>query len=207
MLQIIFGTSNPKKVADIQALPANGFEVLTLEDIGVTAPEVEENGATFEANARIKYDAIRPLVPDEYLLATEDSGLEIHALNNEPGVYSRRWNPERREMTDEELIDKTIRELTNKPDRSARFVSAIAFGGSGISSQTIRGELAGEITEQPDEENRIPGMPYRAVFYVSVANLMMQELIDTPYEQRQPQLTHREKAWLDMLRRISSELR
>lgn len=205
MINIVFGTSNPKKIDDLKAIPVDGIEVLTLADINVSMPDVVEDGDTFEANARQKYDALRPLVPDEYLLATEDSGLEINALDNQPGVYSRRWNPERTEMTDEALIDKTIREMRGKTNRAARFVSAFAFGGAGRPVQEIRGELVGEILEQVDENNRIPGMPYRAVFYVPTAKMMMQEMIDTPLQKRAPHKTHREIAWLKMVGSITKK--
>jgi XTP/dITP diphosphohydrolase len=203
MPQIIFGTSNPKKIEDLKVISNDTVEVLSLADIDVAMPDVVENGDTFESNARKKYDTLRPLVPDEYILATEDSGLEINALGNEPGVYSRRWNPERSEMTDEALIDKTIHEMQGKVDRTARFVSAFAFGGAGLPAQELRGELMGEILEQADEANRIPGMPYRAVFYVSAAKMMMQEMIDTPLEKRLPHKTHREVAWLKLLEVIA----
>lgn len=202
MVKVVFGTSNPKKLADLQIIPAPHIELFSLADIGVAMPDVEENGSTFTENARIKYDALRPLVPPEYLLATEDSGLEIHALGNQPGVFSGRWNPERREMTDEELIIKTIRELDGKTDRSAQFVSAIVFGmTSDQSPRTAVGQLLGTIQLNIDEDQRVPGMPYRALFYVDSAGMMLQHLIDTPYNQRETR-THRELAWQQFLAQL-----
>lgn len=203
-MKIIFGTSNPKKVDDLKAIPVDGIEVLTLADVNISMPYVVEDGDTFEANARQKYDALRPLVPEKYLLVTEDSGLEIDALGNEPGVYSRRWNAERTEMSDDELIAKTIRKLEGESNRRARFVSAVAFGGAGIEPQELRGELTGEIIQQVDESGRIPGMPYRALFYVPHMHMMMHEMIAIPYRERAGNPTHRESSWLSMVNAIKA---
>lgn len=198
MTKIVFGTSNPKKLADLRVIPASGIELLSLADIGVTMPDIAEDGDTFAANAQQKYEALRPLVPVEYILACEDSGLEIAALDNQPGVYSRRWNSEHREMTDEELINKTLAELEGKTDRSAQFASAIVFGYAVQDQRAVHGVLHGSILSRIDETQRISGMPYRALFYVDEAGLMLQKLIDTPYSSRAVR-THREIAWLKLL--------
>lgn len=205
MTNIVFGTSNPKKLADLHVIPAPGIELLSLADIGVSMPDVVEDGDTFAANAQQKYEALRPLVPAEYILACEDSGLEIEALDNQPGVYSRRWNSEHREMTDEELINKTLAELVDKTDRSAQFVSAIMFGYTMQDQRAVHGVLHGSILSEIDETQHISGMPYRALFYVDEAGLMLQELIDTPYGSRAVR-THRELAWQKALSEIKKTL-
>ena len=202
MIKIVFGTSNPKKLADLRIIPAPGVELLALADIGVSMPDIAENGGTFAANAQQKYEALRPLVPPRYVLACEDSGLEIPALDNQPGVYSRRWNDERREMTDEELIDKTLLELSGKSDRSAIFVSAIVFGYNMQDQQVVHGILNGSILSEMDETQRIRGMPYRALFFVDSAGMMLQHLIDTPYSLRETR-THRELAWRQFLAQLT----
>lgn len=202
MIKIVFGTSNPKKLADLRFIPAPGVELLALADIGVSMPDIAENGGTFAANAQQKYEALRPLVPPRYVLACEDSGLEIPALDNQPGVYSRRWNDERREMTDEELIDKTLLELSGKSDRSAIFVSAIVFGHNTQDQQVVHGILNGSILSEMDETQRIRGMPYRALFFVDSAGMMLQHLIDTPYSLRETR-THRELAWRQFLAQLT----
>lgn len=90
-MRIIFGTTNPGKLEDVRNLVDDpAIEIKSLIDIGVGMPAVEENGATFGENAILKYDALRPLVPQDYVLVTEDSGLKIDALGGKPGVYSRR---------------------------------------------------------------------------------------------------------------------
>ncbi len=205
MTKIVFGTSNPKKLADLRVIPAPGIELLSLADIGVSMPDIAEDGDTFAANAQQKYDALRPLVPSRYILACEDSGLEIPILDYQPGVYSRRWNEERHEMTDEELINKTLAELAGKSDRSAQFVSAIAFGHTMHDQQVTQGILSGSILPEIDEAQRIHGMPYRALFHVDEAGLMLQELIDTLYSSRAVR-THRELAWQQALLEIKKTL-
>lgn len=195
-MDVVFGTNNPAKVDDIRKLIKNSDIVLkTLADLNLKTPDIKESGQTFEENARIKYGALRGLVPDDKLLVTEDSGIEIDALGGEPGVHARRWSPDGRELTDEEIVDKTLKLLRGKQNRTARFVSALAFGGAGVSHQTVRGELIGNILEEPDHKGMIPGFPYRALFYVPQIGKMLYEIHDIPLEQRQNTPTHREKAW------------
>src|SRR3989344_7004429 len=112
---VVFGTANSGKLTDVKNLiNDSSIDIRSLYDIGVQPPDVVENGETFEENALIKYDTLRPLVPDKYVLVTEDSGLGIDVLNGEPGVHSRRWNRDGREMTDDEIIKKTLKIIKKK---------------------------------------------------------------------------------------------
>jgi len=198
-MEVVFGTSNPAKVDDIRKLIHNpDITLKTLADINVAAPDIEENGKTFEENALIKYDSLRPLIPEQMLLVTEDSGIEIDSLNGEPGVYARRWNPESRELSDEEIVEKTLRLMKDKKDRTARFVSAFALGDTSIKRQTLRGELVGEILTEPDSKGMIAGFPYRALFYIPQLGKMLYEVHDIPLQQRNNVATHREKAWMKL---------
>ncbi len=196
MIEIVFGTSNPGKLADVRVLVDPSIvTVLGLQDIGVEVGDIVENGKTFEENSIIKYEALRPLVPDNYILVTEDAGLEVDALNGEPGVYSRRWNKERREMTDQELVDKMARVMNGKKDRTARFVVVATFAGSGIKRQTVRAEELGVMLDEPDVEGMESGLPFRAFFFIPELDTMLYKFHLLPKEERKGHKTHREKIW------------
>ena len=86
----------------------------------------------------------------------DDSGLEVFALNGEPGIYSARYAP-----TDPERIAKLLKNLEGKEDRSARFVCVIAIAFNGEIIETFEGEIRGTIGFEPKGSN---GFGYDPVF-------------------------------------------
>ena len=103
MKQIIFATGNAGKMKEIrEILNGTGWNVLSLKDAGIDA-DIEENGTTFEENAKIKAEGIRnwcfkngipgcsDLSAEEIIVLADDSGLEIDWLGGEPGIYSARY--------------------------------------------------------------------------------------------------------------------
>src|SRR5690606_5594406 len=89
MIQLVFATNNTHKLEEVQAVVGDRFRILTLTDIDCT-DDIPETGDTFEANASQKstylYDKYG------YNCFADDSGLEVAALGNEPGVYSARYS-------------------------------------------------------------------------------------------------------------------
>lgn len=204
-MEVVFGTSNPAKIDDIRKIIQNAdIKLKTLGDLDIILPEIDENGATYEDNAGIKYDALRPLVPENIILVTEDSGIEIDTLGGEPGIHARRWSDDSRELSDQEIIDKTLSQLKHQQNRTARFISVLVFGGGSLKKQSSRGELVGSILEAPDPNGAVPGFPYRALFYVPQLKKMLYQIHDIPAHQRPDVLTHREQAW-KKLERVLSE--
>lgn len=123
-MRIIFATGNEGKMREIRMIMADlGLEILSMKDAGISV-NVEENGTTFEENAVIKAKAIAAICND--IVLADDSGLEIDALNKEPGVYSARYMGEDTSYTikNRNLVER----LNGVPDeqRTARFVCAIA---------------------------------------------------------------------------------
>lgn len=123
-MRIIFATGNEEKMREIRMILADcGLEILSMKEAGVFA-EIEENGTTFEENALIKAKGIAAHCND--IVLADDSGLEIDALNKEPGVYSARYMGEHTSyhLKNANLIER----LNGVPDekRTARFVCAIA---------------------------------------------------------------------------------
>jgi XTP/dITP diphosphohydrolase len=107
-------------------------------------PGPEENGATFEDNARLKAAHYSRFAPGP--LFADDSGLEVDALGGEPGVYSARYAGVH--ATDDANNSLLLERLGDKPDRGARFVCVIALAEGGEVRQTFRGEVEGEILRE-----------------------------------------------------------
>lgn len=138
------------------------FEILTLDELGVT-DDVEENGSTFEENALIKARVGASL---GYLSVADDSGLEVDALNGEPGVYSARYSGEH--GNDEGNNQLVLKKLSGVPTekRGARFVAAIACVFPDGRSFTVRGTVEGRILNEAEGEN---GFGYDPIFYSNEA--------------------------------------
>jgi XTP/dITP diphosphohydrolase len=139
---IYCATGNPGKLREFQL--AGELLKIDIEPLPglkeINAPE--ENGATFEENARIK--AIFYSKFARGLLFADDSGLEVDALNGAPGVYSARYaGPHATDLANNELLLQRLGD--NNPKRRARFVCVIALAEGGEVRQTFRGEVEGEI--------------------------------------------------------------
>ena len=150
---MIFATSNPHKVEEARAILAPlGIEVKSLVDLGCNLPEPEEDGVTFEDNARLKARYYAQHLGA--LCLAEDSGLEVDALGGAPGVYSARYAgvDGKREARDLANNERLLRELRGVPAerRTARFVCTLAVADpSGRIHAEARGTYAGVIAEQP----------------------------------------------------------
>ena len=174
--RIIFATGNENKMKEIREILGDiGREVLSMKEAGVEA-DAEENGSTFEENARIKAAAVARLAPDDIVLA-DDSGLEIDYLNKEPGVFSARYMG--RDTSYDEKNQMLIYRLqgVEKERRTARFVCAIAAALPNGEIKTVRGTVEGYIGWEPAGTN---GFGYDPIFYVdeygcSTAQLSMEQ--------------------------------
>src|SRR5712671_4408874 len=115
MKKVLIATSNPGKLRDFAgAAPRHGVEIAGIPDF-TSLPSVVEDGDTFEANARKKAETYSRHVPGEIVLS-DDSGLEVDALNGAPGVHSARYAAEAPHLvhnnTDDEANNaRLIREL------------------------------------------------------------------------------------------------
>ena len=120
-------------------------------------PEVEESGITFEENAILKATTIAKAL--DRVVISDDSGLEVHALNGEPGVYSARYAGPNADDTDR--MSKLLNELQNHSDRSGRFVCVIALASPNRLIGTSYGEVNGSIALQARGSN---GFGYDPIF-------------------------------------------
>ena len=159
---MIFATGNMGKMKEIKAILGDiGDEILSMKEAGIDM-DIVEDGSTFEENAIIKAKAVMERTGQ--LALADDSGLEIDALNKEPGIYSARYMGEDTpyEIKNSNLIER-MKGVKGK-DRSARFVCVIAAAFPDGEIITTRGTIEGVIAEEPAGEN---GFGYDPIVYVS----------------------------------------
>lgn len=180
-MKLILATHNRHKVAELSAMLPESFSLLSLDDIGFQE-EIAETGTTFEENAGIKSELI--FLKYGISCIADDSGLQIDALNGEPGVYSARYAGE--PTNDVDNCKLVLEKMRNVEDRKARFVSVISFR-SEREEKLFRGELEGTLTHEP-KGNR--GFGYDPIFIPDGYAITLAEM--TPDEKNA--ISHRAKA-------------
>ena len=121
-MKLIFATNNQHKIEETRALIGNRFELITMSEAGIDM-DIPEPHETIEANASEKSAVIYKLTGINCF--SEDTGLEVKALNGEPGVKSARYAGDERSF--DKNIDKLLSNLAGKPDWSARFKTIISL--------------------------------------------------------------------------------
>lgn len=197
IVRIIFATGNEGKMREIRMIMADlGMEILSMKEAGISA-DVDENGVTFEENAVIKAKAIAQQCQD--IVLADDSGLEIDALNKEPGVYSARYMGEDTSyhVKNQSLIDR----LEGVPDekRTARFVCAIAAVLPDGKILESKAAMEGRIGYEERGEN---GFGYDPIFMLPDYGKSTAEI--SPEVKNQ--LSHRGKALRMIKEKLKEEL-
>lgn len=165
---VLLATSNPGKLRDFAGAAAPyGITIANIPHFA-SLPEVVEDGATFEGNARKKAEFYSLAVPGELVLA-DDSGLEIDALGGAPGVHSARYaadEPHKAECNtdDEANNERVLRQLKGVPEqkRTARFICVLAVARDGHTLHTFRGAAEGIILDAPRGQH---GFGYDPLFF------------------------------------------
>lgn len=143
MKKIVFATNNPHKLREIRAIIHDETEVLSLADIGCHV-DIPETAETLEGNALIKAHYVYDNYG--YDCFADDTGLEVEALNGEPGVRTARYAGE--EQDSKANMRKLLREMEGKTNRTARFRTAIALIQKG-EEHLFSGEVRGVISTTP----------------------------------------------------------
>jgi len=140
MKKLVFATNNEHKTAEIRLALSGKYEVLNLQDIGCEE-DIPETAETFEGNASLK----SKYVVENFKLDcfADDSGLEVAALNNEPGIYSARYSGSRDSL---ENIQLFLQKLEGQNNRKARFKTVISLMLNG-ENHIFEGVINGKITE------------------------------------------------------------
>lgn len=140
--RLIVATRNAHKTAEIRAMLGGRFEVLNSNDFPET-PEVEETGSTFLENARLKALAVSRVV-DGWVLS-DDSGLEVDALDGAPGVWSSSFGGV--EGDHARNNERLLREMEGKSERGARFRCTMVLARAGEEVAHFSGTVEGRIID------------------------------------------------------------
>ena len=184
-MRIIFATGNQSKMIEIRGIMAHlGMEILSMKDAGIKV-DIEENGSSFEENAKIKTRALG-VMPDTIVMA-DDSGLSVDALNGEPGIYSARYlGPDATpKQMNQSIIDRLRGVTTEK--RGAAFICAISILFPDGTEAVTFGEMRGRIAEKPAG---CGGFGYDPILYLPEYGKTVAEL---PEEEKN-RISHRGKA-------------
>jgi XTP/dITP diphosphohydrolase len=142
MITLVFATNNLHKLEEIQSKVAESFILKSLTDINCS-DDIEETGITLEENATIKSTYIHQKFNVNCF--ADDTGLEVEALNNEPGVYSARYSGDRDFKKNMDLL---LKNLNGQPNRNAQFRTVISLILEG-KEYLFEGFIKGKIREQP----------------------------------------------------------
>lgn len=188
-MKIVFATNNKNKLKEIREILGSRFEIVSLSDIGCHA-DIPETGNTLEENARQK---------SEYVMTNyrmdcfaDDTGLEVEALNNAPGVHSARY-AEGTDHNSEANMAKLLREMQGKDNRKARFRTVISLlevigkDPFGYREIQFEGEVRGHIST---EKHGTEGFGYDPIFIPEGYDKSFAELGETIKNQ----ISHRAQA-------------
>ena len=154
-MKIVFATNNENKVKEISSILPKDWKIVSLKTIGLLE-EIPESQNTLEGNALQKARFVKEKTGIDCF--ADDTGLEVKAINNEPGVYSARYAGDDR--NDDRNIEKVLNKLENVNDRSARFRTVIALILNGEEHQ-FEGIVEGRIVNEKRGSN---GFGYDPIF-------------------------------------------
>ncbi len=172
MRTFVLASQNKHKAEEIKQILGPGFEIKTMEEVGLSNFEIIEDGNTFEENAAKKAAAVfnkinMPVIAD-------DSGLCVDFLGGAPGIHTARFAGEN--ASDNDNINKLLYELKNVSfeKRTAKFVCVIAFIENSLDNlKYFRGECSGFIL---NERRGCSGFGYDPVFYYKKYDKTLAEL-------------------------------
>lgn len=182
MINLLIATTNLHKLEEYGQIFADlPVKLHSLRDVNIDI-DVEETGETFRDNALLK--AVFYAKESGMLALADDSGLEVAALNGEPGVRSARYAGPG--ASDLDRINLVLKKLEGVPmhERLARFVCAIALARPDGTTELVEGYLNGVIETEPRGNN---GFGYDPIFFVLDENATIAELAP----ERKNKISHR----------------
>ncbi|EOR92631.1 Nucleoside 5-triphosphatase RdgB (dHAPTP, dITP, XTP-specific) [Arcticibacter svalbardensis MN12-7] len=180
MTTLVFATNNLHKLEEVQALIGDKFLLKTLNEIGCTE-EIPETGHTFIENASQKSHYIFNNFKEDCF--SDDSGLEVDALNGEPGVYSARYSGSRDPETNLLLVLEKMKKMENRTARFKCIISLIINGQEHI----FEGSVEGAITQV---RSGTAGFGYDGIFQPEGYNMTFADMTST----QKNGISHRAKA-------------
>ena len=201
MQKLLIATTNRGKLQELKNFLSDlPVQLVSLSDVGI-AQDVEETGKTYKENSQKKalFYAKKSGLP----AISDDGGLEIAALNGEPGIHSRRWLGDG--VSEEELIEHMKKVAKELPDdnRNARFIAVLSLGLPNGKVWSVEGKIDGIVAKEP-QMNMIKGLPYRSFFYIPQIDKYYQD--EQLTEKEQKEYNHRYKAIRELKQIIHREL-
>ena len=181
-MKIVFATNNKHKLEEIKDILGKDFEIVSLVEIGCHE-DISETGLTLEENARQKSTYIVEHYNHDCF--ADDTGLEVDALNGEPGVHSARY-AEGTDHDSEANMRKLLSKMSNVKDRTARFRTVISLIINGVEHQ-FEGRVEGRIAT---EKHGTEGFGYDPIFIPEGYDKSFAEL----GEEVKNQISHRARA-------------
>lgn len=191
MTSIIFATNNQNKVEEVRAVLGSRFNIITLKEAGIDI-DIPEPHDTLEANATEKSKTIFEITKQNCF--SEDTGLEVEALNGQPGVKSARYAGESRSFDDN--IEKLLTNLQSVENKSARFRTIISLIFEG-KEYFFEGICNGTIISQQKGKN---GFGYDPVFVPEGSDKTFAEMDIT----EKNKFSHRKKAMEKLIQFLNS---
>ena len=187
--EIVLATTNKHKLEEVRAyLAPHHMVVYGLNDLNLKPKNVEENGNNYFENALIKAKEVAKLT--DLPIIADDSGLEIEALNNEPGLHSARYAESLGGHAN--AIQEILKRLKDKDNRKARFVCDIVLINDGDKPLLFEGIAEGEIADAPIGEG---GFGYDPIFHSYEINKRFSLLT----QEEKNKVSHRGKALYKLL--------
>ncbi|MES2690481.1 MAG: non-canonical purine NTP diphosphatase [Bacteroidota bacterium] len=185
-MRLVFATHNKHKANEIQKMLPDPYEVITLTELNLLE-EIPETGDTLQANALIKARHVHGLFG--YNCFADDTGLEVEALNGEPGVYSARYAGAHK--NDEANMSKLLANMERKTNRTARFLTCICLFWQD-EMYVFEGEMKGTIITEKLGTN---GFGYDPVFMPEGYDITLAQMDLLSKNQ----ISHRGKAFRKMV--------
>ena len=159
---LVVASHNEGKVREIRALLAPfGLKAISAAELDL--PEPEETETTYAGNARLK--AVAAATASGYPALSDDSGIDVTALDGQPGIYAARWAEDETGTRDfMRAMERVQRELGDSEDRSARFVCALCLAFPDGSNSVYEGDCKGDIVWPPRGDR---GFGYDPIFVMT----------------------------------------
>ncbi len=192
-----FASSNRNKVIEVEKFfQPYGYKIKSLLDLDHNLTIVE-NGKTYQDNALIKARILANYLNDDAVVIADDTGLEITALDDFPGIYSERW---RGDMNFHQAMEVILQKLVNETNRQARMITVIAYiDNKKQITKTFTGVLNGEIAKKiTSDEN---GFGYDGFFYLPKQKITLYEMSKA----EKNQISHRAQALKQLLNYLNHQ--
>jgi XTP/dITP diphosphohydrolase len=190
-MQLVFASNNKNKIMELQSMLPENITIVSLESIGCFE-DIPETADTIEGNAILKANYVTEKYG--YDCFADDTGLEVEALNGEPGVYSARYAGEQRNPDDN--MNKLLKELSNENNRRAQFKTVITLNYKGT-QHLFTGIAKGVITTK---KSGTAGFGYDPIFQP----LDYQETFAEISADLKNRISHRGKATEKLLRYLNN---